>query len=287
MNVTDKKIWDGNPDIQGKSTLPVSAFIICQNEEHVIRNCILSVSFCAEIIVVDSGSTDATLEIVKGLQAEGLPVRLIQEPWRGFGAQKQFALEQCTQDWCLSIDSDERVSPLLAAELPRLLEEEGVDGWKITRYDYINGFGYVPPALHERYHYRLFRRGKGSFSVGDLVHESITIDGVAKKAKVGGLLHFSPIVLHDQMLKENKYSSLKAKMKSERGIPPRPWKMIFSPPIFFIRWYIKYGFWRCGWPGFIHCAKGGIYSFLTEAKRYEYMSMKRVPPVEPGDVEKY
>ena len=269
------------------TNLPVSAYIICQNEAHVIEKCVRSVAFCAEIIVVDSGSTDATLDILESLRDEGLPLRIIREPWRGFGAQKQFALDQCTQDWCLNIDSDERVSPILAAKFADLISDESVDGWKITRYDYINGYGFVPPAQHERYHYRLFRRGKGRYDLSDLVHESVIVTGVTKKAKPGGLLHFSPIILHDQMLKENKYSSLKAEMKTLRGIPPRPWKMLISPQIFFLRWYLKYGFWRMGWPGFIHCAKGAIYSFLTEAKRYENISMKRIPPVEPTEVDRY
>lgn len=236
---------------------------------------------------MDSGSTDSTLDILEKLRAEGLPLTIIQEPWRGFGAQKQFALEQCTQDWCFSIDSDERVSPRLAAHFHDLLTDDNVTGWAMARYDYINGFGYVPPSAHERYHPRLFRRGKGGFNLDDLVHEGITIDGPTKRVKPGGLLHFSPIVLHDQMLKENKYSTLKAKMKDGRGHPPRPWKMLVSPPIFFLRWYVKYGFWRCGWPGFIHCAKGAIYSFLTEAKRYELVSMRRIPPEEPTDIAKY
>lgn len=268
-------------------TLPVSAFIICQNEERVIENCIRSVDFCAEIVVVDSGSTDATLAILARLRDQGLPLRILHEDWRGFGAQKQFALDQCTQDWCFSIDSDERVSEALRARFPDLLADPAVNGWKITRYDYINGYGYVPPRAHERFHNRLFRRGTGRFNTTDLVHEGIEIDGEVRKAQPGGLLHFSPIPLHDQMLKENRYSSLKAKMKADRGMRARPLKMLVSPPIFFLRWYLGHGMWRCGWPGFIHCAKGAIYSFLTEAKRYEAEAMARVPPVEPKDPQGY
>lgn len=261
--------------------LPISAFIVCQNEEHVIERCIQSISFCTEIIVVDSGSSDGTVAILEHLRGGGLPLRIIHEPWRGFGAQKQFALDHCTQDWCFSIDSDERVSDKLRNIFPNLLKDSEVNGWKITRYDYLNGYGYVPPSSHERYHNRLFRRGKGRFNTTDLVHEGISIDGKVCKAKPGGLLHFSPLPLHQQMLKENKYSSLKATMLKQRGQRAKPWKMILSPPIFFLRWYVKHGMWRCGWPGFIHCVKGSIYSFLTEAKRYENNAIDRVPVVEP------
>jgi glycosyltransferase involved in cell wall biosynthesis len=263
-------------------TLPISAFVICKDEERYIEKCIQSVSMCVEIVVVDSGSTDNTIEIVRKLERQGLPIRLISEPWRGYGAQKQFALDNCTQEWCLSIDSDERVSTKLAAAMPGLISRD-VDGWKLTRYDYLPGFGYVPPRLHERFHVRLFRRRLGAFDPTDRVHEGIKIHGHVKKAMQGGLLHFRPIPLSEQILKENRYSSLKAEMKAERGIRSRPLKMIASPPVFFLRWYFRYGLWKCGWPGFIRAANGSIYSYLTEAKRYEAEALQQVPPIEPND----
>lgn len=265
-----------------RDLLPISAFVICFNEVDRIENCLRSLSMCAQIIVVDNGSTDGTLALVEELTTQGLPIRLIHEEWRGYGGQKQFALEQCTQDWLLSIDSDERVSKKLAQALPDLISEPDVTGWSLTRYDYINGYGYVPPMAHERYHNRLFRKGTGQFDTTDKVHEGLKIDGNVRKAKQGGLLHFSPIPLHDQMLKENKYSTLKAEMKRERNIKASPAKMLVSPIIFTLRWYIRHGLWRCGWGGFIHAAKGGIYSFLTEAKRWEAEAMERTPPEEPN-----
>lgn len=253
----------------------------------MIENCIRSVSFCAEIVVVDSGSTDSTLEILERLRAEGLPLKILHEKWRGFGAQKQFALEQCTQVWCLSIDSDERVSPKLARLFRSLLQQQGVNGWRLTRYDYLPGYGFVPPAAHERYHNRLFRRGTGRFDPTDLVHEGIRIDGEVRKVQSGGLLHFSPLSLHEQMEKKNKYSSLKAQMKALRGQRANPLKMLVSPALFFMRWYFGHGMWRCGWLGFTHSMQGAIYSFLTEAKRYENAALERLPPSEPSDLSRY
>lgn len=87
---------------------------------------------CSEVVLVDSGLTDKTIEIIGKLKKEGLPIRLIAEPWRGYGAQKQFALSHCTQE-CLSIDSDERVSAKLGDALPGLISRADVDGWKLTR----------------------------------------------------------------------------------------------------------------------------------------------------------
>jgi len=268
-------------------TLPVSAFIICHNEAAVIERCLRSVAFCGEIVVVDSGSTDGTLDIIARLRdTDGLPIRLFHQDWLGFGAQKQFALDQCRLDWCLSIDSDERVSRRLAQALPDMIARQDVAGWRLTRYDYLPGYGYVPPSAHW-FNNRLFRRGRGRFDPSDRVHEGIHIDGRIEKAPRGGLLHFRPVTLDTQMLKENRYSTLKAAMKAERGIPPKPWKMVFSPPLYFLRSYIGRGQWRCGWAGFIHSANGAVYSYLTEAKRWESERLKQVPPVEPEEPEGY
>lgn len=264
--------------------LPISAFLICQDEEHCIERCIRSLSMCAEIIAVDSGSTDNTLTILKTQQDEGFALRIISEPWRGYSAQKQFALDHCTQPWCLSIDSDERVSRRLAAALPGMLAQD-VAGWKLTRYDYLTGYGYVPPVAHERYHPRLFRQGAGRFDMSDLVHEAAHIEGKVAMAREGGLLHFRPIALHDQITKENRYSSLKAEMKSKRRIAPRPGKMLISPLFTFLRWYFGYHLWRCGWAGFIRASNTAVYSYLTEAKRWENAAVRKVPPVEPEEPE--
>lgn len=267
--------------------LPISAFLICQDEEDVIEACIRSVSMCAEIIAVDSGSTDKTCEIIEGLIAEGLPIRLIREEWRGYGGQKQFALEQCTQPWCLSIDSDERVSRKLADALPEAVNQTETKVWRVTRYDYLIGYGYVPPSSHERYHIRLFQRGHAYFDPTDIVHEGMRVEGKAPKLTEGGLLHYRPLDIGSKFSKENKYSGLKAEMRDRDGIPARPWKMIISPWFYFFRQFVGQGLWKCGWAGFIHSSKGAVYSFLTEAKRWELQAMKRLPISEPTDTQDY
>jgi len=262
-------------------TLPISAFLICQDEERFIERCIRSLAVCAEIVVVDSGSTDGTLEILARLTAEGFPIVIHREAWRGYGGQKQFALEQCTQPWCLSIDADERLSPQLIADLPRLIAEPGVVGWRITRYPYLDGFGYAPPQAKERFNLRILRNGAGAFDPRDKVHEGLRVTGEVRKAPKGGLLHFRPIQLHEQILKENKYSSLKAATKAEQGKPPQPWKMLVTPWAYVLRLYFHNGLWRCGWAGVIQAANGGVYAYLTEAKRWQQAAITRLPPQEP------
>ena len=268
-------------------TLPISAFIICQDEERFIEACIRSLHMCAEIVVVDSGSSDGTLDLLAALRDEGFPLKVISEPWRGYAGQKQFALEQCEQPWLLSLDSDERVSAKLAAALPGMIADGAADAWRVTRIAYLAGYGFAPPSSYEGRFVRLVRRGKGHFNPADLVHEGITVDGAVKQAAQGGLLHFRPLPLEEQILKENKYSSLKAQMKHERGIAPSPWKMIFNPPLFFLRIFFGRGFWRCGWAGVVRAGTGAVYSFLTEAKRWERAAMERTPPNEPKTPQGY
>ena len=86
--------------------LPLSAFIICQNEEAYLGRCIESLDLCAEIVIVDSGSSDGTLALIETFVERGFPIRLFHESWRGYAGQKQFALEQCREPWCLNIDAD-------------------------------------------------------------------------------------------------------------------------------------------------------------------------------------
>ena len=88
--------------------LPISAFIICKNERDHLADCIASLAGFAEIVIVDSGSTDGTLDIIRACAARGVPIRLIEREWPGYTRQKQFAMEQCTQEWCLNLDADER-----------------------------------------------------------------------------------------------------------------------------------------------------------------------------------
>lgn len=269
--------------------LPISAFIICKNEQDVIQACLRSVDFCEDIVVVDSGSTDGTLQIINALQAEGMPIRIFHEEWRGFGGQKQFALEQCNQPWCLSLDSDERVSPKLRVALPDLIAASEVNGYALDRFNYLPAYGYVPVQSAEKRLNRLFRRGFGRLYQEDIVHERLDIDGpvVDLSAGQGGILHFSPLRLHDQVLKLNRYSSLKAEMRAARGAEAKPIKMLLSPLVYFLRLYFGHGLWRCHWPGVIAAANGAVYAYLSEAKRFEDEALMRMPTVEPQDVSDY
>ncbi len=260
------------------SKLPLSAFIICLNEEAYLGNCIESLGGCAEIVIVDSGSTDGTAALVQSYIDKAWPIRFLFEAWRGYAGQKQFALDQCKEPWCLNIDADERLDQPLQALLPSLLEAPAETvGWRIARRPYLIGYGYTPETVRERKNLRLIRKGRGAYDLSQKVHEGIVPDGKVEAAATGSLLHYRPLILDEQILKENKYSTLKADQQFMAGKPPRAYKMIFSPPLYFLRLYFRNGLWRCGFPGFIEAATGGMYAFLTAAKIYQRHALRRKP----------
>lgn len=262
-------------------SLPLSAFVICLNEEQYLANCIESLADCREIVIVDSGSTDGTLQLIRDYKAQGWPIRLIEQPWLGYAAQKQFALEQCREDWCFSIDSDERMDEDLRAALPKLLQAEAdIVGWRIARRPYLIGYGYTPKNVKERRNLRLIRRGKGAFDLTQAVHEGIVPTGRAEPSPIGSLLHYRPLPIDEQILKENKYSTLKADQIVAAGKSRSTWKLLFNPPLYFLRLYFRNGLWRCGWSGFIEAMTGSVYSFLTEAKIYQRNALRERPSID-------
>lgn len=271
-------------DLRTMSKLPISAFIICLNEESYLGNCIESLAPCAEIVIVDSGSTDGTKALVESYIARGWPIRFLYEPWRGYAGQKQFALEQCTQDWCLNIDADERLDKALQDLLPSLVSAPGeIVGWRVARRPYLIGYGYTPSHVHERRNLRLIRRGKGGYDLAQAVHEGIVPQGRVEAAKSGSLLHFRPLPLEEQILKENKYSSLKARQHFKEGRRAKPIKMVFSPPVYFLRLYFRNGLWRCGFSGFVEAMTGAVYAFLTTAKIYQLHAEAKKPSIDDMD----
>lgn len=250
--------------------LPISAFIIVLNEAAKIGDCLISLSACAEIILVDCGSSDCTLEIAKRLADEGMPIKVFHQDWLGYSKQKQVALEKCRQPWCLSIDADERLDDALREELHTLIScDDEIVGWKVSRRGFLPGFGYPPAWVRERNKLRLIRNGAGRFDPNRVVHERIIATGKVKTAKKGSLLHDTPQLMDEQILKENKYSTLKADKIVQDNKPRNPFRLMISPPIYFFRLYILHGLWRCGFAGYIQAMTGAVYSFMTEAKVYQ------------------
>ncbi|MBV8105698.1 MAG: glycosyltransferase family 2 protein, partial [Hyphomicrobiales bacterium] len=219
------------------SRLPISATIICQNEEACIGRCLASLKELEEIVVVDSGSTDRTLAIVEDFSRRGFPIRLVHQPWLGYARQKEFALDQARAPWVLSIDADEWLDADLRAALPRLIAADPkIAGWKLRRTLTLYG-GVRPVSLWTRPELilRLFRRGRAHFDETLIVHEGLTADGLTAIAPKGLLRHERGLPLDEQMKKEIAYARLKAEQRLKRGVKPSTLKLVFSPPIYFLR----------------------------------------------------
>jgi glycosyltransferase involved in cell wall biosynthesis len=250
------------------SALSLSGAVICLDEAACIGKCLESLRDCAEIVVVDSGSSDGTLGIVEGLARQGLPIRLIHQPWLGYARQKQLALDLATQPWVFSIDADEWLDEDLRASLPRLMSAgESVAGWKVRRS--LTLYGQTKPVsrwTRPEHILRLVRRGRARFDPSLIVHEGLVADdGETPIVRDGLLRHERSLPLNEQMKKEITYARLKAEQRLKQGRKPSTLKLVFSPPIYFLRIFFWNRFFLSGWAGFIHAATGAMYSLMTES----------------------
>jgi glycosyltransferase involved in cell wall biosynthesis len=181
----------------------LSAIVITRNEAANIGDCLDSVAFCDERIVVDCGSSDATADIAK---AKGARVEFHE--WRGFGSQKNFALSLATGEWVLSIDADERATPKLAGAIKAAVADASADAWELPRRSSFCGRDMRHSGWSPDYVLRLFRRGKARFDDA-LVHERVICDGPIKRLDQP-LLHYPVLRLEDALSRMDRYSTASA-----------------------------------------------------------------------------
>ncbi len=248
----------------GNST-GLSIIIIAKNEAHAIADCLRSVAWADEIIVVDSGSTDDTVKIC---QQHGAKVT-VTDDWPGFGRQKNRALALATQPWVLSVDADERVTPELQAEIMQAIVSDADASYRMPRSSsycgqFIKHSGWSPDYIT-----RLFKRGYGKFS-DDLVHERLLTDHTTLSLK-SPLLHISYINLDEVLNKVNQYSSAGADMLHARGKSASLGKAIAHGLWAFLRTYfIRLGFLD-GKMGFVLAVSN------AETTYYRYLKLAFLP----------
>jgi glycosyltransferase involved in cell wall biosynthesis len=194
------------------STPRLSVILITHNEAANIAACLASVAFADEWIVVDSGSTDGTVEIAR---SAGARVSVTND-WPGFGVQKGRALALANGDWVLSIDADERITPELAASIRKALADDaGEAGHELSRLSNFCGQWMRHGDWYPDRVLRLFKRGAGRFS-NDRVHERLIVEGRIGRL-AGELLHHSMPTLEGALDKMNRYSSGRAADKVAAG----------------------------------------------------------------------
>ena len=211
---------------------PLTVTIITLNEAAQIADAIDSASFADEILVVDSGSTDGTVDI-----ARGKGVRVLTREWTGYVDQKNYAAEQASHDWIFSLDADERIPHALAEEIRGILASDPpLHGYRVPRVTFHLGRWIRTTDFYPDYQTRLYDRRFARWR-GRYVHESVTVDGPSGRLK-NDLQHYSFSDLRDQLQRINHYSTLAARQMYESGRRTGPAEILIHPTAAFLRNYI-------------------------------------------------
>ena len=241
----------------------LSAVVIALNEEARLRSCLESVAWADEIVVVDAESQDKTVQI-----AREFTEHVLVRPWPGFAAQKNFALEQATGDWLLSLDADEEASPELRDEIAKILVQAGAaDGYAVARRNVFLGQWIRHGGLYPDWQVRLFRRGRGRFVDRD-VHESVEVDGRVARLS-GHLVHRSYEGVSDFFDRANRYSALAAQELVRGGRRARARELVLRPLGRFLSMYLAQRGFLDGRKGLLLAALYAYYVFMRTARVWE------------------
>lgn len=242
--------------------------VITKNEEATLSECLGSAAWIPNIVVVDSGSTDKTLEIAKCFGAT-----IVSQDWLGFGPQKRFAVNKAPTDWVLCLDADEFLSKELSESIQKLFTTEPQEhAYRFARSNkflgkYLkHGEGYPDWSL------RLFNRKVAQWSE-DLVHEKVVgMENDLKIGKLSGdLMHNSSESISKYIQKQNAYTDIQAQKLIESNKSISSLNLVFSPLVRFIKYYFIKGGFLDGFPGFVHISIGCFFVLMKYAK-----AMKRV-----------
>jgi len=257
----------------------LSVILITLNEERNIEACLRSVEWADEIIVVDSQSTDRTVEIARSFTDKVFVI-----DWKGFAASKNFALQQAQSDWVLWIDADERVPAELATEIRQVISQKPQeDGFAIARRAFFLGRWIKHCGWYPGYVLRLFRRGKACFN-DNRVHEGLILQGRQGRLQ-NDLLHYTDDSLEHYLWKFNRYTSLAAQDLVQRGRKAGWLGMIGRSLHTFFRMYlVKRGFMD-GVEGLMLCLLSANYVAMKYAKLWEARNVTLVHPEKPDAIE--
>jgi len=241
----------------------VTATIITKDEAANIDAALESVRWADEIVVIDSESTDDTAS-----RARRFTSRVESRPWPGYSAQKNYAASVASNDWILSLDADERVTPELAAEIKALLSSEPAHrGYRIPRISHYLGRWIRGTDWYPDFQLRLYDRRSGTWN-GRRVHESVALNGTPGQLR-HDLQHFPYRNLSDHLATIDRYTSLAAEQMRAEGRVPSIVGVALHPPFAFLRNYILRGGFRIGSAGVIVSALNSYYVFLKLAKARE------------------
>ncbi len=251
-----------------RTRAPLSCTIICYDEEEGIRAALESVKWCDEIVVVDSFSTDRTVEICREYTD-----RIFQREWPGFVEQKAFALEQTRCAWVLNLDADERVSPELRREIEGVLRSPDADGYYVPRLVYYLGRWWRRGGWYPDYRLRLFRRDRVVWGGID-PHEKVILQGRSRRLR-GPLLHYTYRDVADHVATINGFSGVAARELLLRG-RNASWSDLLLRPLWrFFRFYVLRRGFAQGLAGLFVAQSAAFYVFARYAKLWEAVDAVR------------
>ncbi|HME60504.1 MAG TPA: glycosyltransferase family 2 protein [Candidatus Binatia bacterium] len=253
-------------EVRGKlnSLVTVSAIVVCFNEEDRIEDCLESIRWCDEIVIVDSFSTDRTPEICRRYTD-----RFVQRQWTGYRDQKAFAHSQASKDWVLLVDSDERVTPELKEEILSVLAGENgrYAGYAVPRLVKYLDRWWWHGGWYPDYDVRLFRRERATWGGSD-PHEKILVDGPVCRLR-HPLHHYSYRNIEDHLERINRFTSISSRELRKEGGQWRLSAALLRPAVRFFRsYFLKRGFME-GFAGFYVAVTAAVYVFLKYAKLWE------------------
>ena len=245
--------------------VPLSAVLIAFNEEKTLEAALRSVSFCDEIVLVDSGSSDRTCAIAEQAGARVI----VNAPWPGFVAQRDFAVRAARHDWVLALDADERVGPALAEELGRLVADGTVSGheaYAVRRNNEYLGRRMRYAGWGDSWAVRLFQRDRRF--VEKRVHEGL--EPVPDVGRLRNALDHTPYRdLAHHVRKLVLYAEWGALDMRDAGRRARGWDLVLRPPWQFFRTYVLQLGLLEGWRGLVLCGLAGVSVFLKYARAWD------------------
>jgi glycosyltransferase involved in cell wall biosynthesis len=240
---------------------PLSAVVTTFNNAGTLASCLESLAFCDEIVVLDSNSDDATRQI-----AEQHGARVFIESFKGYGPQKQSAIDKARHDWILLLDADESLMAEGRVVIERELQAPRAAGYRLPRYEWLF-WRWPSPGTRPNWQLRLFRKSCGGMNAVP-IHAAPEVEGTVRDIDAP-FRHFGEAELAVRVDKINRYSSglVEHKLKS----PPRflGLRLVFYPTVAFLRFYILQRYFLNGWAGYFAARSQAFYAFLKYAKVLE------------------
>jgi glycosyltransferase involved in cell wall biosynthesis len=245
-----------------EAKLPLTVAIITLNAASQLTPCLESIGFADEVLLVDSGSIDGTVELARAAGA-----RLETKEWLGFGRQKAYAVSIARNDWVLCLDADERVTDRLAQSIRTAMASPRYHAYRMPRRNRFLGRWLAHGEGYPDWSLRLFHRSHAGWS-SDEVHEAVLTTADVGRLE-GDLLHDSAEDVATYIAKQNRYTTLQAKTLFAQGVRASYWRLVASPLVRFIKFYVMRLGFLDGGPGFAHVVIGCANTFHKYLKLIE------------------